>query len=85
MTPGEGGMIPRMIGKEEDISHTLKKGRWAILSGGVVVEIRLVDPVGFLPVQIYRDIAGLPDVRLGWVERDGSFCAPDDLPTPSQD
>ncbi len=65
-----------MYGAEHDISHTLNAGRWAIVADGRVVEIRLLDPVGFLPPSIYRDVGFRPEVDVGWIERDGDFFPP---------
>ncbi len=68
----------RIVGPEEDISHTLKRGRWAIVAGDTVVELRLIDPVGFLPAHIYHDISGFPDVDVGWKLDNGVFSPPSD-------
>ncbi len=64
------------VGPERDESGKLKRGRWAIMSGDEVVEIRTVDPAGYLPPHIVRDVSGKPDVAERWREVNGEFVAP---------
>lgn len=81
LSPG-GGATPSFA--PVDISGTLAAGRWALLSGDVVVGVEVRDPTGRFPDALdVVDASTTPDVAAGWKRAGGRLVAPEPPPDPA--